>query len=97
MAKKKTTIKDIAEAVGVSTALVSFALNPDNCKYRVGESMAKRIRDKAAELNYQPNSAAKSLRSGRTDTIGVILSDISNRFWVSHQPLSKSRNLYFRI
>lgn len=82
MAGKKTTIKDIAEAVGVSTALVSFALNSgSNKKYRVSDEMVKRIRAKAEELNYQPNSAARSLRSGRTNTIGVILSDISNRFF----------------
>jgi Transcriptional regulators len=81
MTGKKTTIKDIAEAVGVSTALVSFALNNNNGKYRVSEEMVKKIRAKAKEFNYQPNSAARSLRSGRTDTIGVLLSDISNRFF----------------
>ena len=81
MVAKRTTIKDIAEAVGVSTALVSFALNDGNKKYRVSEEMVRKIRSVAREMNYQPNSAAKSLRSGRTDTIGVILSDSSNRFF----------------
>lgn len=81
MVAKRTTIRDIAEAVGVSTALVSFALNDDNKKYRVSDEMVRKIRSVAHEMNYQPNSAAKSLRSGKTDTIGVILSDISNRFF----------------
>ena len=43
--------------------------------------MVRKIRAKAQELNYQPNSAARSLRSGRSNTIGVVLSDISNRFF----------------
>lgn len=81
MAVRKTTIKDIAEAVGVSTALVSFALNDGEKKYRVSEEMVRKIRAKADEMNYCPNSAAKSLRSGRSNTIAVLLSDISNRFF----------------
>lgn len=81
MAVRKTTIKDIAEAVGVSTALVSFALSDSNKKYRVSEEMCRRIRKAAEEMNYRPNSAARSLRSGKTGTIGLLLSDISNRFF----------------
>lgn len=81
MAVRKTTIKDIAKAVGVSTALVSFALNDGNKKYRVSDEMVRKIRAKADEMSYRPNSAARSLRSGKSNTIGVLLSDISNRFF----------------
>ena len=78
---KKVSLKDIAEAAGVSTALVSFVLNGKKKEYRVGEETAKRILKIAQEMNYQPNIAAKSLRSGRTKTIGVVVSDISNPFF----------------
>lgn len=81
MTGKKVTIKDVAEAVGVSTALVSFALNGRGRKYRVSEEMAQRIIAKAEEMNYRPSTAARTLRCGKTNTIGVILSDISNRFF----------------
>ncbi len=81
MAGKRTTIKDIAEAVGVSKALVSFALSDSSKGYRVSEEMTKKILATAKEMNYKPNYAARSLRIGKTKTIGVILSDISNKFF----------------
>lgn len=79
--KKKVSLKDIAEAAGVSTALVSFVLNGKKDEYRVGEETAKRILRIAGEMNYQPNIAAQSLRSGKTKTIGLVVSDISNPFF----------------
>lgn len=78
---KKISLKDIAEAAGVSTALVSFVLNGKEKEYRVGEETAQRILKIAGEMNYQPNLAAKSLRSGKTKTIGLVVSDISNPFF----------------
>ena len=50
-------------------------------EYRVGEETAQRILKIANEMNYQPNLAAKSLRSGKTKTIGLVVSDISNPFF----------------
>lgn len=81
MLARKTTIKDIADAVGVSTSLVSFVMNKKEKRYRVSEEMTQKILKAAKELNYQPNNAARSLRMGRTRTIGVIVSDISNPFF----------------
>ena len=81
MEERRTTIKDIAEALGVSKSLVSFALSDSKKGYRVSEEMTRKILATAKELNYKPNNAARSLRSGRTRTIGVILSDISNKFF----------------
>lgn len=78
---KKVSLKDIAEAADVSTALVSFVLNGKGKEYRVGEETAQRILKIANEMNYQPNLAAKSLRSGKTKTIGLVVSDISNPFF----------------
>ena len=78
---KKISLKDIAEAAGVSTALVSFVLNGKRKEYRVGEETAQRILKIANDMNYQPNLAAKSLRSGKTKTIGLVVSDKSNPFF----------------
>lgn len=79
--KKRVSIKDIAEAAGVSTALVSYVLNNKEKEARVGKEMAIKIREIAKQLNYQPNQLAKSLKSGKSYTIGLIVADISNPFF----------------
>ncbi len=84
MRTRKVTIRDIANEAGVSIALVSFVMNnkADGKEgYRVNKETAQRILEVANKLNYRPNNAARSLRSGRSRTIGVILSDISNKFF----------------
>lgn len=78
---KKTSLKDIAQRLGVSTALVSYVVNGKAKEARVGDAMAERIRKTAVELNYLPNQVAKSLRSGKTHTIGLLVADISNPFF----------------
>lgn len=83
MSKKKVSLKDIAQKAQVSTALVSYVLNGKEKESRVGEEIAGKIRQIAAELNYQPNYLAKSLRSGKTQTIGLIIADISNPFFAN--------------
>lgn len=79
--QKKVSIKDIAKHLGVSTALVSYVLNNKEKEARVGPEMAERIRATAKEMNYQPNMIARSLQSGKTRTIGLIVADISNPFF----------------
>jgi LacI family transcriptional regulator len=81
--QKKVSLKDVAQKVGVSIALVSYVLNNKEKKARIGEEMALRIRKAAEELNYKPNLIAKSLKSGKTNTIGLIVADISNPFFSS--------------
>ncbi len=77
------TIRDVAAAAGVSISLVSFVLNArrgPNGEYLCSASQqtAERIVDIAERLGYHRNKAASSLRSGHSDTIGIIVSDISN-------------------
>lgn len=79
--QKKVSLKDVALHVGVSTALVSYVLNNKEKKARVGVEMVKKIRLAADELDYTPNLIAKSLKSGKTNTIGLIVADISNPFF----------------
>ncbi len=81
---RKITIRDIAAEAGVSIALVSFVMSgktDGKGGYRVNKETAERIRSVAERLNYQPNDAARMLRSGKTNTVGVIVSDISNKFF----------------
>ncbi|MDA7855436.1 LacI family transcriptional regulator, partial [Cyclobacteriaceae bacterium] len=78
---KKTTIKDIADELGVSNALVSFVLNGKNKEKRISDKMTKKVLDVARQMNYKPNYLAKSLRTGKSQIIALIIADISNPFF----------------
>ena len=76
---KKVSLKDIANAVGVSTALVSYVLN-NKKEGRINKAVAEKIRATALVMNYRTNQIARSLKTNKTNTIGLILADISNPF-----------------
>ena len=78
---KKISLKDIAESLGVSKALVSLVLNGKGDERGINKLTQEKVRIKAKELNYIPNQYARGLRVGRTNTIGVIVPDISNIFY----------------
>lgn len=78
---KRVSLKDIADQVGVSTALVSYVMNGLEKEKRVGADVVVRIKKAAQELNYKPNRIAQSLRTGSTKTIGLIVADIANPFF----------------
>ncbi len=95
MKKAKVTLRDIANATGLSTSTVSLVLNGKG--FKIPESTRQRIRDAVIQLNYQPNLAARSLATGKTQTIGVIVPDISNTFFaemVHHLQLALSQYSY---
>lgn len=77
---KKTSLKDIANEAGVSIALVSYVLNGKNTT-RINIETSERIKQIAKKLNYSPNQIAKSLKSSKTYTLGLIVADISNFFY----------------
>jgi LacI family transcriptional regulator len=77
--KKKTSLADIAKALGVSKTLVSMVLNGKGTENGINEETQKRVWAKAKELDYKPNMMA--LRMGRSNTIGLIVADISNSFY----------------
>jgi LacI family transcriptional regulator len=79
---KKISLKDIANQVGVSTALVSYVLNNQK-EGRINKDVAQRIKETAKRLNYRTNQVAKSLKTNKTFTIGLIVADISNPFFSS--------------
>ncbi len=76
---RKITIKDIAKALNINPSTVSRALN-DKPGVRLG--LRKKIKQKAEELGYIVSFQAKSLRTKKTMTIGIILSDIRNPFFL---------------
>ncbi len=75
---KRTTLKDIAEAVGVSINTVSAVLNERSYPARVGEATRREIREVAHRLGYRRNTAASLLAGGRTKTLGILLENLSN-------------------
>ncbi len=72
------TIKDIARQAGVAPSVVSRALNN---KYGVKNSTKELIQKIAREMDYYPNTAARSLVTRRTETIGVIMADLSEPYY----------------
>jgi len=76
--QKTTRLKDVAREAGVSTATVSHVIN--KTRYVTDRTRESVLR--AIELcNYYPNAQARSLASGRTDIIGLLVSDIANPFF----------------
>jgi len=77
----RVSLKDIAESLGVSKALVSLVLNNKGNERGINKQTQQKVRDKAKELNYSPNQYARGLRTGKTDTLGLIVPDLSNVFY----------------
>ena len=75
---KHATIRDVARAAEVSVATVSRVLNDTD---PVAPGTRERVLAAAAELDFVPHSAARSLSTRRTDTIGVILPDLHGEFF----------------
>jgi len=71
------TLKDVAAAAGVHPATVSRALNPST-RLLVSEDTAHRIVAAADSLGYRPNTVARSLRTRRSHTVGVLIPDLNN-------------------
>lgn len=81
MKSKRISLADIAESLSISKSTVSFVLNGKGKQFNISPTTQQLILDKAKELNYVPNFFAKGLREGKTQTIGLVLADISNPFY----------------
>ena len=74
------TIQDVARKAGVAPITVSRVVNRNGY---VSEEKRQRVKSAILELNYIPNALGPSLRSKHTQTLAVVLSDITNPFWTT--------------
>lgn len=74
----RTTLKDVAERVGVSAKTVSNVVNGTGW---VTDELRARVQTAIAELGYRPNAAARKLRSGRSGMVAVALPDLSQPYF----------------
>jgi LacI family transcriptional regulator len=77
MPDRPATLRDVAAAARVHPATASRALNPET-RILVSEDTARRVTDAAARLGYRPNPVARSLRTRRSYTVGVLIPDLNN-------------------
>jgi len=75
-----TTIKDVAKEAGVSIATVSYVIN--NTRY-VSTELMEKTNKAIKKLSYRPDAIARGLKTKKTHTIGLIISDLSNPFYSS--------------
>ena len=77
MRRRRSTIADVAALAGVARAVVSRLLNADS-RLSIRDSTRHRVIAAIKELDYQPNAAARSLRTARTQTIALLVPDYAN-------------------
>src|SRR5215831_98719 len=80
---KRVSLKDIARLVGVSPSTVSFVLNGKARQMRISKALADRIAEVAKNEGYEPNQVAVSLRTGKSQMLGLIVESISGNFFAS--------------
>lgn len=75
--RRKATIRDVAELVGVHHSTVSRALSPDK-RSKISPSVVKKVEKAAKKLGYYPNIVASSLKKNRSFAVGVLVPDLMN-------------------
>jgi LacI family transcriptional regulator len=88
---KKISIVDIANLLNISKTTVSFILNGRAQEKRISEELVKKVLKLVKEVGYKPNSLAKSLRTGKSNIIGLMVEDISNPFFANIARLIEDR------
>lgn len=78
--KKKSTIKDIAAALGLTPSAVSKALNDHP---RISDKTKMAVKEAALQLDYQPNYLSSALRKGKSNLVGVIIPRVNSHFFSS--------------
>ena len=80
MKQRRTSLKDLADRLGVSIATVSRALRNS---HEVGEEMTQKVKSLAKELNYRPNPFAQNLRKEAPRVIGVIVPNLVTHYYAA--------------
>jgi LacI family transcriptional regulator len=83
MVKKELSIIDIAKQLNISITTVSFVLNGRAKEKRISDELAKKVLKHVEAKAYKPNVFARGLHTGKTNTIGLIVEDISNQFFAN--------------
>ena len=78
---KPSNIKQLADLLGLSVTTVSRVLNGKDKDYRISEKTRDKVLHAAGKFNFVPNKLARSLKLDKTETIGLIVPDISNPFF----------------
>lgn len=78
---RRVTREDVARLAGVSVPVVSFVLN--NGPKNVSDQTRARVLAAVRQLGYRPNAAARALRRGRSDLLGIIVPSIANPLFAS--------------
>ena len=76
--RARLTMRDVARLAGVSTSTVSAVINNT---VAVSPRRKSRVLDAMAALDYQPDAIARSLKTGKSNAIGIIVPDITNAFY----------------
>ncbi|MET3876389.1 LacI family DNA-binding transcriptional regulator [Chitinophaga sp. OAE865] len=79
--KKKISIHDIAKELNLSATTISFVLNGKGDEKKISEDVRRKVSDYIKKVGYQPNMIAKSLRTGKSNIIGMLVEDISDPFF----------------
>lgn len=79
----RPTLREIARAAGTSPSTVSRVLAGQASAARIGKETAARVRAAAKRLGYRPNLAARSLRTRRTHTLGLLVTELANPFFAT--------------
>jgi DNA-binding LacI/PurR family transcriptional regulator len=74
------SLEALAKAAGVSKTTVSLILNGKGTHYRISAVTDQRVRALAAQFGFKPDFQACVLRTGRSSTFGLVVSDITNHF-----------------
>lgn len=79
---RAVTRADVARLAGVSSAVVSYVVNDG--PRPVAAATAERVREAMELLGYRPNASARALRTGTTETVGLVLGDSRNPFFTEY-------------
>mgnify|MGYP006081617425 CR=1 FL=1 len=83
MKKSPATLKSISATLGMAPSTVSRVLNGKAKEYRISEPTAKKVKEEADRVGFSPNQIASSLRLQKTNTMGLVIPDISNNYFAT--------------
>lgn len=80
---KKVSLKEIAKLAGVSSSTVSLILNGKAREMRISATLEKKVTSMAKKAGYHPNQLAISLRTGKSQILGLVVESISGHFFAA--------------